>query len=113
MAITNVITNTSRVFKDVIVKNYTDMNLNNLHFSYEGKDRPVLKINDLPKRQQLRKSLLLDYLTEPTDLMLIYTINEEERKVVACEKLSHDDLRTLTLTILNDENGLKVDSSID
>lgn len=114
MAITNVITNTSKVFKDIIVQNHTDMNLNNLHFSYKGKERPVLKITDLPKMQQIKKSILLDYLSEPTDLFLIYNINDkEETKVLAYEQLSHDDLRTLTLTILNDKNGLKVNSSIE
>lgn len=115
MSITNVISNTTKVFKDIIVKNHTDMNLKNLHLSYEGIERPVLKISDLPKRQQLRKSLLIDYLTEPTNLLLVYKLNddEDEKKVLAYENLSHDDLRTLTLTIINDEDKLKVDSSVE
>ena len=62
MAITNVISNSSKLFKDVIVINKTNTNLNNIHLSYEGFERPVLKILNLPKGQQLKKSLLIDYL---------------------------------------------------
>lgn len=115
MAITNVVSNTSKVFKDIIVINHTDMNLKNLHLSYEGVERPVLKISDLPRRQQLKKSLLIDYLTEPTKLILIYKLNddEEEKKVLAYDSLSHDDLRTLTLTILGNEDGLEVEPSVE
>ncbi|MDO5518253.1 MAG: hypothetical protein Q4F66_11910 [Clostridium sp.] len=114
MSITNVISNTRTVFKDIIVRNRTDMNLKNLHLSYEGVDRPVLNISDLPKSQQIKKSLLINYLTEPTKLLLVYKLNDDaEKKVLAYDNICRDDLRTLTLTILNDNDGLKVDSSVD
>ena len=114
MAITNVVSNSSKVFKDIIVINQTSMNLKNLHLSYEGLERPVLKISDLPKSQQLRKSLLIEYLTKPTKLFLRYNLrDDEEKSVLAYDSLTCDDLSTLTLTIKNDGDTLKVDSFIE
>lgn len=114
MAITNVISNSSKLFKDVIVINKTNTNLNNIHLSYEGFERPVLKILNLPKGQQFKKSLLIDYLEKPTKLFLVYNVNDgEEKSVLAYDSLWHDDLSPLVLTIENDDDTLKVNYTLN
>lgn len=114
MAITNVVSNSSKLFKDIIVINKTNMNLNNLHLSYEGVNRPALRILDLPKGQQFKKSLLINYLEKPTKLFLIYNLNnDEEKSVLAYDGLWRDDLSLLVLKIENDGDILKVDYIMD
>lgn len=109
MSITNILSNSSKIFKDIIIINKTDNNLKNLHLAYEGSERPVLQISNLPKGQQLKKSLLIDYLEKPTKLLLLYNLNSAESKsIIAYDRIWRDDLSVLILEIENDENTLKV-----
>lgn len=105
----DLISNSSKLFKDIIIINKTDMNLKNIHFAYENSERPVLKISNLPKGQQIKKSLLVNYLEKPTKLLLIYNLNaEQEKSILAYNSIWHDDLSILILKIENDGDDLKV-----
>lgn len=114
MAITNVVSNSSKLFKDIVVINKTNMSLKNLHLSYEGLERPIFKIYNLPKGQQVKKSLLIDYLEKPTKLLLVCNSNtDKEESILAYDSISRDDLSTLILKINNDGDSLFVNYIVE
>lgn len=111
MAITNVISSRTNIFKDIIVKNSTHKNLSKIYLTYDRGNRPMLKISDLPKGQQLKKSILVSHLTNPTKLLLITEDNDETKEITAFDNLSNTDLKTLTLTIKEDNDDITVIAS--
>ena len=99
--------------KNVIIKNMTGEELKDLYLIYEGLEKCPYKISSILKNGQRTVSLVLLYLTKPTNLTLVYYKNGEKKEIVVYENLWKNDLRTLILTIGVDRDELKVETVIE
>ena len=98
--------------KDVIIKNRTEEDLKDIYLSYEGLEKHPFKISKISKNGQVLKSLCLNHLTKPTDLVLLYYVNDVKEEVVVYENMTYNDLNKLTVIISKNGDKLNVETTI-
>ena len=88
-----------------------EINLKDIYLSYEGLEKHPFKISKISKNGQVLKSLCLNHLTKPTDLVLLYYVNDVKEEVVVYENMTYNDLSRLTVII--SKNGDKTGVSFN
>jgi len=99
--------------QNVIIKNRTGEDLKDIYLTYGGLGKPILKISGISKDEQQIKSLIVNHLTKPINLILFYYKDNKKEEIVVYDNLIHGDLRTLTLTISINGDKFIVNTTFD
>ncbi|OPJ64050.1 hypothetical protein [Clostridium chromiireducens] len=99
--------------KDILIKNMTGEDLEDIYLSFEGIEKHPLKISNIRKDGQVAKTLILSYLHKTTELKLHYFMDNEKQEIAVYDNLNKNDLRKLIITIYKKGEQLDVKTTVD